>query len=83
MLVVRGRLKLDRDTRIWIDQALAAPSLELIPIDAEIGVTAAQLGPFGGDPADHLIVATALLRGARLVSGDERITDSGLVPMIW
>ena len=83
MLVLRGRLKLDRDTRAWIEQALAAPSVELIPIDAEIGVTAAQLPPFGGDPADQMIVATALLAGSPLVSADQRIADSGLARVIW
>ena len=83
MLVRKGRLKLDRDVRTWINLALAVPSLELLPVDADVGVSAAQLGPFGGDPADHLIVATALLESAPLATADECIADSGLVQVIW
>ena len=83
MLVLRDRLLLDRDTRAWIDQALTVPSLELVPVDAEVGVTAAHLGAFGGDPADHLIVATALLSNSPLATADQRITESGLVQVVW
>lgn len=34
------------------------------------------------DPADQLIVATALERGARLVTSDARSADAELVPVI-
>lgn len=40
-------------------------------------------GALHGDPGDRLIVATALVHGAKLVTRDARISDSGLVPVGW
>jgi PIN domain nuclease of toxin-antitoxin system len=45
-----------------------------IPVDGEIGIRATGLADFHGDPADQLIVATAL-GGHQLVTADERILD--------
>lgn len=35
------------------------------------------------DPSDRIIVATALVEGVKLVTKDSRITDSGIVPVVW
>jgi len=84
MLVERKRLRFDREVSLWIDQALKAPGVELLPLEPEICVFAAQLGAQrGGDPADHLIVATARRWSAQLVTGDKRIEGWGLVPILW
>ena len=45
-----------------------------IPVDGEIGIRANALQDFHPDPADRIIVATAL-NGRRLVTADERILD--------
>ena len=82
-LVVHGRLKLDRETHEWVTTALRAPGVELLPLEPEVAVAAANLGAFGGDPADHMIVATARHRRAPLVTADEGITESGLVDVVW
>jgi PIN domain nuclease of toxin-antitoxin system len=39
--------------------------------------------PLHGDPADRLIVATALTRDALLVTKDQAIRESGLVQTVW
>src|SRR4051794_8124710 len=39
--------------------------------------------PLHGDPADRLIVATALHHGAPLVTKDEAIRRSALVQTVW
>ena len=36
-----------------------------------------------GDPADRIIIATALDEQLRLATGDARIRKSGLVETIW
>jgi len=38
---------------------------------------------FDGDPADRLIVATAISHGAMLVTRDEQIRSSHLVRVLW
>jgi len=45
----------------------------------EHGVT----GVFHGDPADQLIVATARLLGAPVVTGDRKIRDYAHVAALW
>jgi PIN domain nuclease of toxin-antitoxin system len=83
MLVAKGRLELDRDPLVWIRQALAAPRVELAPLSPEIAVRAAGLERFTGDPADRMIVATALQRRAALVSKDERVRAAQAVEVVW
>ena len=82
-LVGHGRLKLDRQVHEWVASALRAPRVELLPLDPEISIAAATLSAFGGDPADHLSVATARDRKSPLATADERITESGLVEIVW
>ena len=83
MLAARGRIELDRDPGAWMEDALVAERIELLPLTPAIAVASAQLVEFHGDPADRLIVATALVHGAALVTRDERIARSGQVKTIW
>ena len=83
MLAARGRIELDRDPVAWMDESLRAGNIELLPLTPAVAVVSAQLGSFHGDPADRLIVATALTHGASLVTKDERIWKLGLVKTAW
>ena len=83
MLHAKGRIELDRDPVAWMEDALVAEDLDLLPLTPAIAVVSAQLARFHGDPADRLIVATALTHGARLVSRDEKLASSGLVEVLW
>jgi PIN domain nuclease of toxin-antitoxin system len=74
MLLAKGRLELRLDQAQWRADLLRAGLLEL-PITGAIGLQAAALDDFHGDPADRLIVATALASTARLITADERILD--------
>ena len=51
---------------------LLEEGLNEIPVDGEIGIRANTLPDFHPDPADRIIVATAL-DGHRLITSDERI----------
>ena len=55
----KGRLTLLRDLGAWRGK-LFRDGLTEIPVDGEIGIRAAELADFHRDPADRLIVATAL-----------------------
>lgn len=84
MLVEHERLRLDRDLMDWIYQALALPRVVLLPLSPEVTVKSTQLGPgFPGDPADRLIVATAILESAKLVTRDKRIRRYPAVTTLW
>ena len=79
----KGRISLDRGALDWLHQAIALPRLELLPLTPAIAVKATELGKFHGDPADRLIVATALLESAPLVTKDRRIRKYQAVVTIW
>ena len=74
-LVERGRLSLPCPVLDWIRQALAYPGVRLIELSPRISVESTQLpGTFHRDPADQIIVATARVLDAPLVTMDAKIS---------
>ena len=53
----------------------------VVGIDAEIALASTRLD-FRGDPADELIAATSVVLRAPLLTRDERILSSKLVPLV-
>jgi PIN domain nuclease of toxin-antitoxin system len=83
MLQSKGRLKLDRPLAAWLRQAAAPGVVALLPLDVEVVLALDQLPQsFHGDPADRLIVATALTHGLPLATQDSAIHASDVIP-IW
>lgn len=58
------------------------PVFQILPLTVEVATEVAALGPKLRDPADRAIVATARVHALRLVTSDQRIIDSGLVPVV-
>lgn len=84
MLVSAGRIRIDRELGRWIRQALAADHVEVVPLTAEIAVSAALLPrEFSGDPADRIIYAAAVDLSVPLVTKDQRITSFDPRRTIW
>jgi PIN domain nuclease of toxin-antitoxin system len=54
----------------------------VVPIDVGIAAEVAALGDMLRDPADRAIVATARIHRLRLVTSDQRIIESKLVPVV-
>jgi len=72
MLVMKGRLRLIPDEAFWFSANLEAPA-SLAPLTAEISTASCRLPDFHGDPADRIIVATAITLGIPLITADEKI----------
>ena len=83
MLARRKRIDLGSDVLEWLDRMIRLKNVSVLPINPEIAVTAAGLPDPVRDPADRLIVATALHHGAPLVTKDRKIIESDLVQTIW
>ena len=63
---------------------LCASKMTVLPITPEIAVRAASFpDSYPKDPNDRLIGATALVEGIQLVTRDERIKKTGLIPIVW
>lgn len=72
MLIEKQRLTLQIEPEIWRAELLQA-GLEEIPLQGTSAIRAGQLQSFHGDPADRLIVATAIECSAVLVTADAKI----------
>ncbi len=79
-----GRLKLRMDVAAWLAQVESLPFFNFVPVDNRIAVRSANLEGFPHrDPADRIIVATALSFGATLVTADERIRAYRPLKTTW
>lgn len=72
MLVQKKRVQIKMDLDSW-RLTLLEQGLSEIPIHGTIALRAGQLREFHGDPADRIIVATALESSATLITADEKI----------
>ncbi len=76
MLEAKRRVRLSMDCRAWVRRALDAPGLHLHPLTPAIAIESTRLpGTVRGDPVDRMLIATARLTGAAIVSRDARILD--------
>jgi PIN domain nuclease of toxin-antitoxin system len=70
----KGRISFDRDCQTWINEMLASPGLHPVPLTPEIAVQSTRLpGMLHGDPADRILIATARVLGATLLTADAKI----------
>ena len=81
--VAKGRVSLDRAPLDWMQEALALPNVELLPLTPAVAVRATQLATFHGDPADRLIVATTIIESAVLATKDRRLRRYAAVDTVW
>lgn len=76
MLEKKGRVGLPRSIGAWVQEALAMPGIALAHLTPEIVIESVSLpGDLHGDPADRLIVATARVIGATLLTKDRRLIE--------
>ena len=75
-----GRIRLRLPLREWLDRAVAPPLVRRHGISPAIAAELASLpDSFHRDPADRILVATARVLGATLLTQDRRIVDAALV----
>jgi len=70
MLAKRGKLELPLPVDQWLQEALYNSGVDALPVTCDIMQSAAMLPDIHRDPADRIIIATALLNQAQLVSLD-------------
>jgi PIN domain nuclease of toxin-antitoxin system len=75
-LVSYGRIVLDRPVEDWMERLGAFPGTESIPLTHRAAMGAYQLQDFDNrDPADRLLIATAIERDCPLITYDSRIVQ--------
>lgn len=74
------RLRIKGSLRDWLERLTAPPWVERVGISPAIAAEESTLpDTFLLDPVDRLLVATARVHRATLVTSDRRILESGLV----
>lgn len=84
LLIKKGRMELTMDVEDWVARSESIPYLSFVPVDNRIAVRSVALpGVFHPDPADRIIVATAQMLGASVVTKDEKIQNYPHVDSLW
>jgi PIN domain nuclease of toxin-antitoxin system len=79
----RGRLTLPLPAARWWTEVLDAHTLAEVPVDGAIALRSAELPPLHADPADRILVATALHLRARLLTPDPLIAAYPGIDTLW
>ena len=78
-----GRIELDLPLRDWLERATAPPLVRRAALTPAVAADVGSLpDSFHRDPADRIIVSTARVLGATLLTRDDRIKDSRLAPVL-
>jgi PIN domain nuclease of toxin-antitoxin system len=84
LLVAKKRLKLTIDVTDWIAKSESLPFIQFVPVTNSIAVKSVNLPlPLHPDPADRIIIATALSMGAPLVTKDKKLLNYSMINTIW
>ncbi len=76
MLEVKGRIILPYSCLEWVQRALKAPGMVLMPLTPEIAIESTRLpGLNHADPADRILIATAKDQNATLITCDQNILE--------
>ena len=78
LLLDSGRIDLDRPIEAWVERFLDRPGVEAVPLGHRAAARSYQLHHLEHrDPADRLLIATAIELACPLVTYDERIERFG------
>jgi PIN domain nuclease of toxin-antitoxin system len=80
VLTSQGKLRLRVDE--FFEELQANLLFRILPLSYEVALEVASLGVALRDPADRVIVATARVHRLRLMTLDQRIIESKLVPVL-
>ncbi len=84
MMVTRGRIQLTISPDEWLDYAISKTGITILNLDSRTALESCNLpGKFHKDPADRIIVATARIHQAKLITRDQKIIDYPHVTTVW
>jgi PIN domain nuclease of toxin-antitoxin system len=82
LLAERGRVRLDASPRAWVAEALERAPLEEAVLNHEVVLRSRDVSLPHQDPADRLLVATALTYELTLVTADEALIGAKPCPIL-
>jgi PIN domain nuclease of toxin-antitoxin system len=80
LLVDTGRIELDSSVEAWVERFLDRPGIESVALGHRAACRSYTLHHLPHrDPADRLLIASAIELGCPLITYDERIIDFGKI----
>lgn len=79
----KGKLGLPKPLKEWFPAVCARFGIGELPVSAAIAVWATELPPVHADPADRILIATALEHGLRLATPDTTIAKYPNLNTVW
>lgn len=73
MLVAKGRLVLSKNIHQWVQESLNSKGISLEPLSIGILLESASMEGAHGDPADRMILASAININAMIMTADKEI----------
>ncbi len=83
MLEKKQRIELPLPVEQWLKEATTGSEVDVFPITCDISCLAGTLPEYHKDPADRIIIATAITMAAPVVTKDEKLLDYPHVKTIW
>lgn len=84
LLVKKRKIRFTVDIDSLIENLEKTPYIQFIPIDNRIAAKSVLLpDPLHRDPADRIIIATALALGAKVITSDKKILTYPHVQSLW
>ena len=82
LLTSNGSARIKGTIEDLFNELQGNPAFRVLPLTFEIASEVASLGGSLRDPADRTIVATARVHRLKLMTSDQRIIESRLVPVL-
>ena len=79
----RGALDLPLPPADWIARALEHHRVQEIPVEWRVAERSTSLPLLHRDPADRIIIATALVTGVSILTPDSQISQYPDVTVVW
>ena len=82
LLCEKKRIALEEDPSTWVQNAFELAPIKEAPLTYDVALALSHSRLPHRDPADRFLVATADVYGLTLVTADERLISSKLVPTL-
>jgi PIN domain nuclease of toxin-antitoxin system len=83
-LIEKGKLSIKGSPIKWLEDAFDLPKFRLIPLSPLVAFESTNLiPPFHSDPADQIIVASAKIENAVIISKDKLLHDYKHIKCVW
>ena len=79
----KGLLTLPMPVATWLRQAMELHGIDYLAVDCEVAIRATQLPNLHRDPADRIIIATAMVHQLKIITPDQHIQAYPEIETVW